>query len=246
LVELTEEGRKLDPLYVYDGELLLTNPPANATTAEIYRLTVKITNSDDIKRGVDFNVFDRVLLADFVDGISHVGARERKAALTAELNKLGLTHIRDVGVVYDGGDVSVIAGLLDQYTANGEEGLMINPADSPYECKRTKNLLKVKKFQTADVRVISVEEGSGANRGKLGAVHVIFLGPDGREHTCKVGSGFSKEHREHYWKNQHEIIGKIIEIGYFELSKNQRDDEYSLRFPTFKDIRPDKDEISMH
>jgi len=123
---------------------------------------------------------------------------------------------------------------------------MINPSNSPYECKRTKNLLKVKKFHTADVLVLSIEEGEGANKGKLGAVHVRFTGPDGKPYTCKVGSGFKQEERELYFSYPDLIIGKIIEIGYFELSKNQKDDDYSLRFPTFKHLREDKSEISMH
>ena len=42
------------------------------------------------------------------------------------------------------------------------------------------------------------------------------------------------------------IAGTDIEIKYFEISNNQENDEYSLRFPTFKSVRFDKDEISMY
>ena len=41
------------------------------------------------------------------------------------------------------------------------------------------------------------------------------------------------------------IIGKIIEIGYFEITTNQNE-TYGLRFPTYKWVREDKDEISMY
>ena len=249
LIELAEAASRLDPDYVYDGELLLQNPRKDMTTAEIYRATVKITASDEIKRGVSFNIFDRVLKADFVNGVSLQPAIERKTKLSEELRRIDAAAgelLKDVGIIYVGSDVSVIPKLLDEYTSRGEEGLMINPFDSPYECKRTKNLLKVKKFHAADVRVLSIEEGGGVNKGKLGAVYVAFLGPDGSEHTCKVGSGFSQEQRDFYFQNPDEILGKIIEIGYFEVSKNQNDDNFSLRFPTFKHLRDDKDEISMH
>ena len=109
-----------------------------------------------------------------------------------------------------------------------------------------KNLLKVKRFNTADVRVLDWEEGSGANQGKLGAVIVEFIAPDKKKYTCKVGSGFEKEEREEFFANPKKIVGHIIEIGYFELSQNQNDDGYSLRFPTFKGLRDDKNEISMY
>ena len=61
----------------------------------------------------------------------------------------------------------------------------------------------------------------------------------------KVGSGFSKEDREYYWNHKNEILNKIIEISYFEISNNQNG-TYGLRFPVFKHIRLDKDEISMY
>ncbi|MCL2756141.1 MAG: hypothetical protein FWE45_03800 [Firmicutes bacterium] len=246
LVELAEEVKQLNQDYVYDGELLLSNPRPDMNIAEIYRATVKITSSDNEKRGVDFNIFDRVIKNDFIAGISIEPAIERVEGLSKELSKVNAPHLKDVGILHRGSDTSQIPTLFDKYTANGEEGLMLVPSDSPYECKRTKNLLKVKKFHTADVLVLSMEEGTGANKGKLGAVHVKFIGPDKREHTCKVGSGFKQEDRELYFANPDQIIGKIIEIGYFEVSKNQNDDNYSLRFPTFKHVRNDKDEISMY
>ena len=246
LTELEAAALKLDPNYIYDGELLLAAPTPGSNVADTYRQTVKITSGDSEKRGLIFNVFDKVLKDDFMNGISVTGTRERKGDLAAELTKIGEPLIRAVPILYDGSDLGVIPSLLEEQVKKGEEGLMINPAHGPYECKRTKNLLKVKKFHTADVRVISLEEGGGANRGKLGAVYVAFLGPDNREYTCKVGSGFSQTERETFWANPDDIRGKIIEIGYFELSKNQNDNNYSLRFPTFKHLRPDKDAISMN
>jgi hypothetical protein len=42
------------------------------------------------------------------------------------------------------------------------------------------------------------------------------------------------------------LIGKIVTLGYFEISKNA-DGGFGLRFPTWKGIiRHDKSEISMN
>lgn len=98
----------------------------------------------------------------------------------------------------------------------------------------------------ATVKVIDIEEGTGANKNSLGAVKVEFIGPDNKIYTCKVGSGFKQDERIYFWNHKDEILGKIIEIGYFEITNNQQNDDYSLRFPTFKWVRNDKTEISMY
>ena len=245
MVELSAEVRQLDPKMVYDGELLL-GTEKNIDSAELYRMTVKVTNSDGVKKGLIYNVFDCLPKVDLLQGGSSIPCETRKMQLSENLRKLNLSHVKEVPILYLGDDVSKIDTICDEYTNMGREGVMVNIANAPYECKRTKNLLKVKRFNAADVLVLDWEEGSGANRGKLGAVTVEFIAPDQKRYTCKVGSGFEKEEREEFFAHPEKIVGHIIEIGYFELSQNQNDDGYSLRFPTFKCLRDDKNEISMH
>jgi len=245
MVDLAEEVKGLNSQMAYDGELLLAvEQPINS--ADLYRMTVKVTAKDGIKKGLIYNVFDTLPKTDLLNGGCAMPCEQRKAQLSAELQKLNLPHIKEVPVLYVGNDLKKIDNLCDEYTDMGREGVMVNLANAPYECKRTKNLLKVKRFNTADVRVLDWEEGTGANKGKLGAVIVEFIAPDKKKYTCKVGSGFAKEDREFFFVNPDEIVGHIIEVGYFELSQNQKDNGYSLRFPTFKCLRNDKNEISMH
>ena len=245
MVELADEVRHLDPNMVYDGELLLgVEQPIDS--ANLYRMTVKVTNSDGVKKGLIYNIFDCLTKQDLITGESSTPCETRKTELGKELRKIKQPHLKEVPILYAGEDVTQIDKICDEYTNMGREGVMVNIADAPYECKRSKNLLKVKRFNTADVRVLDWEEGSGANQGKLGAVIVEFMAPDGKKYTCKVGSGFEKEEREEYFAHPEKIVGHIIEIGYFELSQNQNDDGYSLRFPTFKGMRDDKNEISMY
>lgn len=243
--ELAQEVKLLDPSYVYDGELLL-GVEQNINSADLYRMTVKVTAKDGIKSGLVYNVFDALPKADLLNGVCLTPCEQRKNQLSEQLKQLSLPHVKEVPILYVGDDTKKIDGLCDEYTDLGREGVMVNIADAPYECKRTKNLLKVKRFNAADVRVLDWEEGTGANKGKLGAVIVEFIAPDGKKYTCRVGSGFEKEEREFFFAQPDKIVGHIIEIGYFELSQNQKDNAYSLRFPTFKCLRDDKDEISMH
>ena len=50
--------------------------------------------------------------------------------------------------------------LYGQYTEAGYEGQMIR-ADAPYQCKRSKGLLKRKEFITEEYKVIEIQEGNG-------------------------------------------------------------------------------------
>jgi len=249
LVELVDQVKHLPKNFVYDGELLLENTN-NLKSEDLYRATVKVTNKDGEKKNILFNMFDMVDKECFKNGIDPTSCIDRKKHLKKTLENL---HKKNIGLnlklvpmLYVGNDINEISRLQDQFARDGGEGIMLNIANAPYECKRTKSLLKVKQFNTADVLVIDVEEGSGANRGRLGAVLVKFHGPDGEEYTVRVGSGFKLDEREKFWHDKDLILGKIIEIGYFELSRNQNDENYSMRFPTFKHVRHDKTEISMH
>ena len=244
LVELAEEAKYLSSGYVYDGELLLDKDVKESK--DLYRETVKVVNSDREKRGIIFNCFDSIEYESFVRGFDERPTYLRKNFVHKLLQSSNFHYIKEVPNLYMGMDQTEITGWLDKITSEGGEGVMINIANAPYECKRSRYILKVKKFNTADVRVLSLEEGTGANKGRLGAVQVAFLGPDGKSYTCKVGSGFEQSEREYFWQHPEELQGRIIEIKYFEISNNQENDDYSLRFPTFKSVRFDKNEVSMY
>ena len=105
--------------------------------------------------------------------------------------------------------------------------------------KRSKDLLKVKKMHTCDIKCIGVEEGEGKYAGVLGKIVCDYKG-----FTLRVGSGFTDEQRLYYWNNQQEIVNQLVEIQYFEESKDKKTGDLSLRFPVFKRVRDDKDEVS--
>ena len=115
---------------------------------------------------------------------------------------------------------------------------MLN-TDSPYECKRHKGILKVKKMQIVDLLVVDIVEGRRDMEGKLGAVIVEYKG-----NTVNVGSGFKLHEREEFWEDPSLIKGRIIEVQYFEETKNKYDNKLSLQFPVFKGVRYDKTEPS--
>lgn len=245
LVEITESMKKL-PNGVYDGEILLRNDN-NLKSDDLYRETMKVVRKDGDKKNLEYNVFDFIgTVEDFEAGIDKIPFKERKAVLTNIIKFLKPKHIVLVKNLYEGTDKSKILELLDKVIEQGLEGIMINKADAPYLCKRNNGILKVKKFHTADVRVVDMIEGTGRNEGLLGAITIVFEDEAGERHRCDVGSGFSDAERNYYWNHKEELVGKIVEIGYFEISSNQQGGK-GLRFPTWKGrVRNDKKEISMY
>ena len=127
--------------------------------------------------------------------------------------------------------------MFDKATENSWEGLMLRK-NNGYKGKRSKDLLKVKKFYDEEYKVIDLEsnkiryikEGMEVEEEMLSNIIIEHKG-----NKVGVGSGFTIDERKNYHKNPEEILGKTVTIQYFEESKN-KDGEYSLRFPVLKHI----------
>jgi DNA ligase-1 len=122
-----------------------------------------------------------------------------------------------------------------QAIAGGYEGIMIKDIDAPYECKRSVAWLKLKPFIEVSLSVVAVEEGTGKNVGKLGAL-VCEGVDDGKAIRVNVGSGFSDANRDDYWDSRSRLLGHVVEVRADAVTQNQ-DGTYSLRFPRFKGFR---------
>ncbi len=119
---------------------------------------------------------------------------------------------------------------------NGYEGIMIKDPESFYECKRSTTWLKSKPFIEVSLKVKDYEEGTGRNKGKLGAI--IAEGEDENKFfKLNIGSGFTDNQRNDFWKKKEELIGKIVEVRADSISKSKDGDHWSLRFPRFKSFR---------
>jgi len=82
---------------------------------------------------------------------------------------------------------------LQKVTDDKGEGLMLREPGSLYIGKRSKTLLKVKKFLDDDAEVIGHEKGKGRNAGVCGALKCKMIG-SGKE--FKVGTGLSDKVRK--------------------------------------------------
>ena len=132
-------------------------------------------------------------------------------------------------------------GRANEY---GWEGLILR-ADTPYKGKRSKDLLKYKSFFDDEYVVLDVENGPFryVKNGKeveekmLSCVVIEHKG-----HKVRVGSGFTIDQRQEFFKHPNRLINKQITVQYFSESENQQGG-LSLRFPTFKYLHGEKREL---
>lgn len=234
--ELSKDMLSLPSGWVYDGEVILRND-GGLDSEKLFRETQKVIRKDGEKNNLQFYIFDNLPLSEFRNGESKNDYSKRRKQLDLlAVRASKLENIFVIPTLYEGEDKSMIEKLMIEYVEkNGLEGLMLNKADGKYKTKRTADLLKIKKFKSADLLVMGVVEGEGNFEGMLGAVLVQY-----KDNIVNVGSGFTLDERIKYWKDKDEITGKIIEVAYFNESENQNGG-LSLRFPTFKGVRHDKD-----
>lgn len=238
MVELEEQFKELPTGWVFDGELILKNED-NLASAELFRATQKVVRKDGEKKNLEFHVFDALPISEFREGKSKKTYEQRRNNLDlmfGHYNDGQIQAIHLLPVLYEGTDKSVIPAIAQAVEEKGFEGLMVNTASGLYQTKRVVDLLKVKSMKTADLLVMSVEKAiDGQFEGLLGRVNVEYKGS-----LVGVGSGFTLEQRRHFVDNPDEICGKIIEVQFFEESKDEKTGLPSLRFPVFKGIRDDK------
>lgn len=197
------------PKLPLDGELWLARKAFQRTVSIVRR-----HDEPDSWHEIQFRIFDAPLVdGPFEDRMEHLGELfsglgHQHASILPQTRCRGIEHLRDE---------------LDRITSVGGEGLMLRQPGSRYEAGRSATLLKVKRFQDAEARVMGHQPGRGRHKGRLGALLVAL--PDGTEFA--VGTGFSDAERENP-----PPVGSTITFRYQELS-----DGCVPRFPSFVRVR---------
>ena len=218
---------------VLDGEVMSSD----------FQDLMKQVHRKDGKQSTDavLHLFDTIPLGCFKAGVWDKPQSFRSAITKhwVEEHKDVLEHVQaldweDVDLDTPEGNARFVE-LNKQAVEGGYEGVMIKDVDAPYECKRTHAWLKAKPFIEVTLEVKDVEEGTGRNEGRLGAL-VCAGEDDGRMVQVNCGSGFSDSDRDSFWDSRSVLIGQLVEVRADAITQNQ-DGTYSLRFPRFKTFR---------
>jgi DNA ligase-1 len=220
--------------YVLDGEVV---------SSSFQALMTQVHRKDDVQASdARLMLFDMLPLFEFKQGVSTMGQRRRSAFLR--------TH-KDLFT--DIGNIDIIPQIevdLDSFVGNEEfkdynkkaiadgfEGIMIKDPEAKYVAKRDVAWLKAKPFIEVSLAVTQVEEGTGRNVGKMGAL-VCEGEDDGKKIVVNVGSGFSDEQRAEFWAAKDSLLGQVLEVRADAATRSQdSEDTWSLRFPRFLRFR---------
>ena len=223
-----------------DGELVYKNEEGLSDSDAFQKGCSIAMSKDNDKSQLKLVVFDIFPKEEFINlHTSKKTYKERRKDLDKLEESIITSNITSLSVVerlYEGTDHSQIWKWLDYADEDmGWEGIMIN-LDTPYECKRTKNLIKVKRFFEKDLRCTNVNIATtGKYKGIMGSITCNYF-----DNTVDVGSGFNDSQREYYANHPEEIVGKIVSVKYKEETQN-KDGGKSLQFPVYMGILIDRD-----
>lgn len=231
--QFAKHAKLLREPMVFDGEVMSSS--FQDLMRQVHRKS-DVESSDAV-----LNLFDIVTLADFQAGVCKHSQTDRSNSLSAWYTPIK-EHLPNVTVLgQELVDLDSEAGqtrfkeINAQAIAGGYEGIMIKDPKAGYETKRSVAWLKQKPYIEVSLAVIGVEEGTGKNVGRLGAL-IVEGTDDGKLIRTNVGSGLTDSDRVTYWDNADSIIGNIVEVRADAVTQNQ-DGSYSLRFPRFKGFR---------
>lgn len=224
-------AKKLEEPMVFDGEIMSSS----------FQDLMKQVHRKSNVNATDANLFlfDWLSLEEFTIGRCNIKQEFRTENLKEFIRKARLVNVKCLHSELIDMDTEEGKALFSKINSDaikgGYEGIMIKDPYAPYECKRTTNWLKLKPFIEVTLKVIDIEEGTGRNEGRLGAL-VCEGNDDGRVIHVNVGSGFSDADRDAIYRSKISVVGHQVEVRADAVTQNQ-DGTYSLRFPRFKTFR---------
>lgn len=220
-----------DTTYIFDGEAMTLS---HAGTRDFNKTNGTINSKYNSKDNLHYFIYD------IID--TNLTYEQRLSILNSftDTKDCSILPVLDKVSLYPNFEYNIqLDKWLDRITDKGGEGLILRLADGNYEHKRSNNLIKYKKVQTMDLRIIDWNEGSGKYTGMIGS---FVCQTDDREIVVNV-AGMTDEIRQ---SNPELWLDTIIEVAYFDISRDSKTGQKSLRFPRLKKVRDDKDTTSVY
>jgi ATP-dependent DNA ligase len=158
--EILEPFFQCHPDAVLDGELY--NHELKSDFEKLISLVRKSKpTADDLEESaekIQYHVYDLVdglpnmHLQTFMDRLGFINQFDYRSRYYPTVQVVKTTNIQDEH------DIEM---MLGEYLESGYEGQMLRVMDSPYEGKRSKNLIKHKEFEDDEFDIVSMEEGKG-------------------------------------------------------------------------------------
>ena len=230
---------------VLDGELLCLDENGNysdrKTSNGICNKAIRGTITPEEADKMVMVVWDAIPVKNATNGIATTGLsyEMRLAFLQGQFAKGIDDKVLRLASTATVDSMEKVYELFANELANGEEGIILKNIKSQWQPKRSKDMIKFKAENTADLIIVDVTEGAGRLMGKLGAF--LCQTSDGLLEVS-VGTGFSDDEREKYFSKNY--IGAVIEVTYNEQIESKGKKLPSLFLPVYQSMRPDKSEAN--
>ena len=225
---------------VFDGEICLMDENGNEDFQGVMK---QLRRKDHQIENPIFMIFDMIHKPEFDNQKGTEILSERLAKLRAwqggRRTDAKILRYTEQFVITDGRHFDMWGQIAAE---KGWEGFMVRN-DVGYEGKRSKNLLKIKKFFDAEYEVIDFDTDTAevVRNGRSETIEMLSqVWIEHKGHKVKVGSGWTQDQRLQYMDGS--IVGKTITVQYFEETKNDKGG-ISLRFPTVKIVHGEKREL---
>ena len=207
------------PTLHFDGELYnhSLHDDFNKIVSLVKKEKIKLEQKIEIESLVRYNIYDL-----WDDDNPNLAFSERNEIIK-ELCE-GLDYI-DIVDTYEVTNEQDVENYFTQFTDDKYEGAILR-LDAPYEHKRSKNLLKYKKFDDDEFVILDICEGKIKGHAEYAVVQL----PNGN--TCKATFSMTDDECVSMLNNKNDIIGKLGSVKYFGYTNDGK-----LRFPIFKAVR---------
>lgn len=194
---------------VLDGELYNYDLRQNLNDLiSIVRKTVNITDEilAESEKIVKFYVYDlyNKTAEDSIYKYIH-----RKREIDGHIIPMYSDYLRKVDD-YEIASEEELNRLFDSVLADGGEGLILRKKDSLYECKRSKNLLKMKADDDDEATILAIHDGEGNWANKCKTFTVKWVDKKGVERIFGCSLKGSMEDAIEIWNNKNKWIGKEV------------------------------------
>lgn len=224
---------------MYDGELVVYRDgkalPRKVSNGIINKAGAnKNSITADERNSIRYHLWDAVPYADWQAGYCVTPTIDRFTALSTAIWTTSCKIVSAVESVVVTTWDEVDALMTTQLAMLGE-GVIVK-INGPWEYKRSKLFLKVKRIKEADLLIIAVLEGKKKNAGRCGTLRM----QDASGTIVVNVSGMTEAERQEYWDNPTAVIGKIAAVEYEYVITEEGSDTKSLYSPRILEIRSDK------
>lgn len=219
--------------WFFDGEL--TDNNRKSVSGKVTKM-LRGTAEKNIEENIVFNIFDLEYSDTLKTSKGIVPFNIRRDSLEAvfKANKETSLVLADSFLVKEKEDIYT---YYKEILRKGGEGVILKNPEHVYQCKRSKNWIKLKESVDCDLLITGWYKGEGKREGLIGG----FICEDlSSKIKVKVGSGFTDDELKEISKSADSYIGKICTVQY-NVIINDKNGNWSLFLPRFIEIRSDKD-----